>query len=298
MADSALYQQPSAKERLLKALKPVVSRVPGVAAAFRYIRDNKKSFETPRATPNGFMFCGNGLVNTGKYEPEETAVVNRILPHVDTVVNIGANVGYYCCLALQAGKRVIAFEPVRPSFSCICKNIVANGWEDAVELYPMAITDRPGIIPFYGANPGASLIEGWADQPADYVEWVPASSLNTVIGDRLTGKRTLIITDIEGAEHRMLQGAGKILDNDPKPIWMVEIQSTECQPSGVPFNPHFAETFALFFERGYAALATRDLTPVTPAAVRESVDTQTNATGGLNFVFCEPELVDAMFADD
>lgn len=45
---------------------------------------------------------------SGDFEPEETRLIQDLLQEVDTLVNIGANVGYYCCHALSLGKRVIA----------------------------------------------------------------------------------------------------------------------------------------------------------------------------------------------
>ena len=46
----------------------------------------------------------------GTFEPHESKVFNALLPFVDEVVNVGANVGYYCCHALREKKHVVAFE--------------------------------------------------------------------------------------------------------------------------------------------------------------------------------------------
>jgi hypothetical protein len=60
--------------------------------------------------------------------------------------------------------------------------------------------------------------------------------------------------DIEGAEYVMLQGALATLQQTPRPIWMVEIVSTEHQPAGVSVNPQLVSTFECFFEHGYLAV--------------------------------------------
>ena len=78
-------------------------------------------------------------------------------------------------------------------------------------------------------------------------------SFDRVLSDSLQGMRALILVDIEGAEHMMLQGAVKALRNNPKPIWMMEISTTEHQPAGTVMNPHFAQTFECFFAEGYRA---------------------------------------------
>ncbi len=67
-------------------------------------------------TPHGFklrtgLHPAYRLMRTGRFEVEETALVARLLDQVDLFVDIGANIGYYTCLALKKGKPVIAFEP-------------------------------------------------------------------------------------------------------------------------------------------------------------------------------------------
>ena len=77
-------------------------------------------------------------------------------------------------------------------------------------------------------------------------------TLDRLLGVRLKGKKALILVDIEGAELMMLQGAVQTLKNDPRPIWMMEITTTEHQPNGM-MNPNFIKTFEAFFENGYDA---------------------------------------------
>jgi hypothetical protein len=80
---------------------------------------------------------------------------------------------------------------------------------------------------------------------------VPVLTLDRVLGDALRGKKALILVDIEGAEFMMLQGASDVLRNDTKPIWMIEISTTEHQPLGSVMNPNFRKTFELLFSEGY-----------------------------------------------
>jgi len=102
-----------------------------------------------------------------------------------------------------------------------------------------------------GGRTGASLIKGWASIPYGYVTQVPVLSLDRVLGDAIKGKRALILVDIEGAELMLLQGAAETLQNEPRPIWMMEISTTEHQPVGTSMNPNFAKTFEAFFDHGY-----------------------------------------------
>jgi hypothetical protein len=55
----------------------------------------------------------------------------------------------------------------------------------------------------------------------------------------------------------LLQGAGSIIKNKVKPIWMIEITTTEHQPN-LAMNKYFRKTFELFFENGYEAFTADD----------------------------------------
>ena len=45
----------------------------------------------------------------------------------------------------------------------------------------------------------------------------------------------------------MLQGARLTLQNTPRPIWVMEITTSEHQPAGTLINPNFEKTFDVFF---------------------------------------------------
>ncbi len=91
-----------------------------------------------------------------------------------------------------------------------------------------------------------------------------------MLGDALRGKKALILVDIEGAEFMMLQGAKHTLMNEPRPIWLMEISSSEYQPAGIVMNPRFAETFGVFFDHGYQVFtANASADEITPAIVQE-----------------------------
>ncbi|EKD98146.1 MAG: hypothetical protein ACD_23C00564G0002 [uncultured bacterium] len=174
---------------------------------------------------------------------------------MDVLINVGANVGYYCCHALSLGKPVIAIEPIARNLHYLLTNIRNNGWERQAEVFPVAVGDGANILQMWGGGTGASLIKGWASIPESYVTQVPVLTLDRLLGNALCGKRALILVDVEGAEYMMLQGATETLLNDPRPIWMIEISVNEHQPTGTTINPHLMETFDMFFEHGYRAFA-------------------------------------------
>jgi len=156
---------------------------------------------------------------------------------------------------LSIGKPVIAFEPMPKNLRFSFKNIEANKW-DGAEIFPIALSNVIGILGNFGANTGASLVKGWAGVPKSYKTLVPCLTMDLLLNTRFQGKRVLMLVDIEGAEKWMLEGASKMLVNDPKLIWMVEIVTSENQQKGVAINQNFTNTFEFFFKNDYEAFST------------------------------------------
>jgi FkbM family methyltransferase len=236
-----------------KTLRTMLEPFPAVAQFLRNSRDLLDQRAPTKMTPWGFTLAGHEAMAAGTFEPEETELVRKLLQEVDVLVNVGANVGYYCCHALGLGKPVIAVEPIARNLHYLLTNIRNNGWSQQAEVFPVALGSRTDILQMWGGGTGASLIKGWASIPESYVTRVPVLSLDRVLGNAIKGKRALILVDIEGAEFMMLQGAPQALRNEPRPIWMMEVSTTEHQPEGTTMNPNFEKTFDMFFDSGYCA---------------------------------------------
>jgi len=219
------------------------------------VRDSQIKIDAPKETPLGFKFTGNPELGMeqGTFEIQEVEIVKRCLNNVDTFINIGANIGYYCCLALQLGKKSIAFEPLESNLRHLYVNIKANNWDNDIEIYPLALGHRTEIVKIYGTGTGASLVKGWAGISEFDSRLIPVTTLDKVVTNRLVGKKCLFLVDIEGVEKLMLQGASEQLSLTPKPIWMVEITTTTHQPPGIEINPDLEDTFDIFWENGYEA---------------------------------------------
>jgi FkbM family methyltransferase len=281
------------KRRLVSLLKPLLERFPGLASAYRFARDSRGLRSPAIRSPLGFLFQGNPVMASGNFEPVETRLVQRLLPHAELVVNVGANIGYYCCIALAAGKPVIAVEPIPLNARYLLKNIQLNHWAACAEVFQMALSDRPGIVEIYGGGTGASLLKGWAGTSESQVTLVPASTLDRIVAPESRDPRALLfIIDIEGAELGMLQGALRCLEMRPRPLWMVEIAISDHQPAGITINPHLLATFEMFTTRGYAVCtADEALAEVNLATLQTIVRSGVNTLTTHNFLFGEPGLL-------
>ena len=74
-------------------------------------------------TPFGFKFFGPSAMQNGSFEITETNILIKLSSHADLFINVGANYGFYCCLALSKGIKTSAFEPVYTNLRILYKNI-------------------------------------------------------------------------------------------------------------------------------------------------------------------------------
>ncbi len=277
------------KITLINNLKEFVKEFPLVAMAYRLIRDNLQLLRAPKETPLGFKLVGHYEMEQGLFEPKETELIKKILKKVDILINVGANIGYYCCIALKLNKYVVAFEPIPLNLQYLLKNLKANNWEEHIEIFPLALSNKIGIIEIYGGGTMASLVKGWGQSTLkQIVTLVPTSTMDIVLNSRFQDQRCLILVDIEGAEKLMLEGASTLLCAKPKHIWMVEISISEHQPNGININPNLLATFQLFWDKGYEAwTADNQGRQIFPEEIESIIKNTTDTLLTHNFLFIE-----------
>jgi len=269
---------------MFSRIKPYIERHTTLTSVYRSIRDAWTfQQQRPQVTPLGFKLIGRSDMQTGIFEPETTAIIQKQLMQADVFVDVGANIGYYTCLAKSLGKHAVAIEPLDDNLRYLYANLAENGFDD-VEVWPVGVSDKIGFSTLYGGSTGASLVRGWAGASPFYKRAISLSTLDCLLGKRFEEKRLVIKIDIEGAEYLALQGAKSILTMSPRPIWIVEIGLTAHHPSGR--NPHFGSTFSLFWQHAYRSraieLGNQD---VQAADVTEWVRIGTCPPGASNYIF-------------
>jgi len=245
--------------------KAVDTFAPPLGRSYRVLRDATSRGRAIQ-TPYGFSLVGDPAIAAAGWEGDEIAAFISLLESHDVVVDIGANVGIYSCLAASRGKQTVAVEPLSRNLNYLYKNLWNNQLRD-VEVFPMGLAHAPGLGRIYGYGGIASFLPGWAQAREAQSTLVPLTSLDTVVNGRFGSKRLLIKLDVEGFELEVLAGAAGTLDRTPKPTWLVEILLRgEVIPGGM--NSRFTETFAMFWERGYSChKLDRAQTPVEPDQV-------------------------------
>lgn len=171
---------------------------------------------------------GFSIVN-GHFEGDETAFALKTIKRGWTVLDVGANIGYFSTIfAALVGNsgRVIAFEPVSDTFLKLKAAISLNGFESIIDARPAAASNAAGQCQIaYGlnsANMGGVRISPMGSATFEQVKEVA----DTVRIDDAVAQRPVhfIKMDVEGAEGLALDGAHEVISRN-KPIMMIEFNS-------------------------------------------------------------------------
>jgi FkbM family methyltransferase len=190
------------------------------------------------------------------FESEVYALVEKLVLEVDTIIEIGANVGAYTAFfatAPGAGqRRLFSFEPSRKAFKRLLENLDANGLLNSVEVFCCAVGQQTGIATFFepeGHLSNGSLLPEFAGL---FTSRVARHEVLMVGGDVIAGLagdrgRLLIKMDAEGFEAKILLGLEPLIRR-LRPIIILEVLPLYC-----------AELNALSFlwECGYRRLEIR-----------------------------------------
>jgi FkbM family methyltransferase len=205
-----------------------------------------------------------GIGANGFYEPLETEVVMSMVKPGDTVIDVGANIGYFTLLlARLVGEkgRVIAIEPDPENFALLQKNVAANGYRNVI-LMRNAVSNAPGTARLY-----RSLRSGGQHSlaPATADSWVDVETVR--LDDVARGAVAFIKIDVEGAEVAALGGMRGIIERSPGLAIMTEYNPLALRE----FGEEPCEYLALLVEAGFS-LRNIDrhaggVVPTDPAAI-------------------------------
>jgi FkbM family methyltransferase len=181
-----------------------------------------------RCTVNGFeLFCDAadaavtpGLLS-GAYEAHLSAVFEKYCTSGMTVVDVGANLGYYSLLASRLvgpSGQVVALEPNSENCRLLLSSLRLNGITN-VQLLPVAADTATGWA-YYSTHVGSN---GGLIQDSELLSH-PGTVVPTFrLDDLVPGPVGFLKMDVEGAEGRVVQGATRLIARD-RPIVTTELK--------------------------------------------------------------------------
>lgn len=223
------------------------------AVARTAARKIKPIYKVPESDGNGrYNIQGNWmyiddrdsleLTKRGVYEYEETQLVKKLVKNDFTVLDIGANIGYFTLILARQAKQVHAFEPEPRNFQILQKNVETNGLKN-VTLYNAAVAETAGTCTLHlcDTNRGMHRIyeSHWCNEGTVDVQKIKIDDMNF---ERID----LVKIDVEGAELGVLKGMKQLLGKG-KTMVLMEFHP----PSIIEYGAQPREIYDLMMSLGY-----------------------------------------------
>ncbi len=193
------------------------------------------------------------LLNFDAYEEAETGMLSRLIRRGDTVLDVGANVGWHAIFLAKRvpGITVHSFEPVPDTYHSLVEHLELNGM---AEIHPhhFGFSKEAGRLSFFlppaSVNASAANLTGRPDVRRIDVE---VRRLDDFV--RAEGITPAVVkVDVEGAELHVLEGAPDTLRRH-RPVVFAEM----LRKWAAPFGYHPNEIIRLMASHGYRCFVIR-----------------------------------------
>ena len=165
------------------------------------------------------------------YEPELTRIFGGYVKPGSSVLDIGANCGYFSLLACSLGSNVYAFEPLAMNVRLLMASRARNGWQERLHVFAAAASSQPGTLSIGGAYSDGVVGELPPDpEIALQIDYAAAVRIDDMIPP--DAPISLIKIDVEGHEPLALEGALRTIQRS-RPVIL-----TELAPSALEANAH------------------------------------------------------------
>lgn len=188
------------------------------------------------------------------YEPFETSLLSAEIRPGMTIVDVGANIGYYTLLFSKLtgeSGRVYAFEPEPQNFALLQQNLARNGRTN-VQVFNLAASDQGGESFLYLST------ENHGDHQA-YLSDCERQKVRitmTPLDDCVTGPIDLVKMDVQGFEAHVLDGMRSIIATSPRLTIFTEFWPEGLRRAGSDAAEFLASLracdFEIFFINEYA----------------------------------------------
>jgi len=195
--------------------------------------------------PTEDTFIGKEIIRAHDYEPHVGKVFREYLQPGMTVLDIGANVGYFSLMAASLvgpSGIVYSWEPSPANARALFASQLANGFKN-IEIIQAAAADRTALLRYYRASSNGNVAEVTAESPEDVLsaETVPALRIDDVIPENV--RIDFVKIDVEGYEFKAVSGALSTLQRS-RPIVVSEFAPASLQHYSGVSGRDYLEFFA------------------------------------------------------
>lgn len=148
-----------------------------------------------------------------------------------TVLEIGANIGYYALLEASVLKdkgNIIAFEPSPLNIKHLEKNVVLNKFDDKIEVIPLGASSKNGTLEFeVSSSSNLSRVKDIHKNTEDVIEVIEVDVMR--VDDYLPSEGIspeevdVVRMDVEGYEYDVLKGMKSVIEASNPSLFFIEL---------------------------------------------------------------------------
>jgi FkbM family methyltransferase len=175
---------------------------------------------------------------TKKYEAVFSDVLDDLIEPGQTLIDVGAHIGYHAIRFAQAtgpAGKVVAYEPERSLNTLLEANIVRNGvdaWTTAEALAVSALSSAGKLWRNGDNTGGASLSAECVDAVSSAAEVSVVSLDDEAADDRYDSRRIDVVKiDVQGYEAKVVEGAVNLIERD-QPFLAFEYNPSQLDAAG------------------------------------------------------------------
>lgn len=193
------------------------------------------------------------IINFDHYEAAETKAVLPLLAGCSTVLDIGANIGWFSLWFTHHAPQahVHAFEPIPENLRYLMCNVADNGLEQRISVHALGLSEQEGRSDFFVYPSGSTNVSLTNVSGAhDAVRVVARTERLDDWAQRNGVRPDFIKCDVEGAELLVFRGARRVL-REARPVVFAEMLRKWSQPFG--YHPN--DMIAFFGTLDYRCMA-------------------------------------------
>lgn len=195
--------------------------------------------ETKLKVPFKDTHVGMYLISKGVFEPLETKLLLEYTKSNDTVLDIGANFGYYTTLLSRTANEgvVYAFEPDIANNKLLNENINLNNLSNVI-TEKLAVSSEIGEVGFSSSKIHRGKSHVSSDDRFTYK--VPVVTLDSYCANNKIKEINVMKIDVEGSEIPILRGAKDIISKSKRLTLFIEYNPGSYMSAGFSESDFFA----------------------------------------------------------
>lgn len=171
----------------------------------------------------------SGPIIAGNFETAEYSFVRRFVAGGMTVLDIGAHHGFYTLLSARltgSNGRVFAFEPSRRERKALLRHVSLNRCKNVrVQAFALGAERKEAELHVVeGSQTGCNSLRAPVVLSGTSTTSVRVIPLDDWLTEENVEHVDFIKLDVEGGELDVLKGATKLLNRQPRPVVLAEVQ--------------------------------------------------------------------------